>query len=156
MKSVSLGIFRGSADDVLSSEFQSKSIRHVLDFESGAQVFGDNSPLREAILCDRNGVRVWNHPLGGIFAPKVSELVEAVEFLRSRKEPILIHCKWGKDRTGMVCAAYRIIVQRWSKLRAIKEMLSEGFHWYAYWYWIPQLLRLNASQRYDNSVSYMR
>lgn len=34
----------------------------------------------------------------------------------------------GQDRTGLVCAVYRVRVQHWSKADAEKEMLANGFH----------------------------
>jgi protein tyrosine/serine phosphatase len=41
--------------------------------------------------------------------------------------PILIHCLQGHDRTGVVCAAYRI-THGWSLEDAIEEMDSYGFN----------------------------
>lgn len=41
--------------------------------------------------------------------------------------PVFVHCHRGVDRTGVMCAAYRIIVQNWTKEQAIKEMTKGGF-----------------------------
>ncbi|MFJ3486692.1 dual specificity protein phosphatase family protein [Pseudomonas sp. NPDC090202] len=41
--------------------------------------------------------------------------------------PVLIHCKHGLDRTGLVSAMYRIVVQGWSKEAALDEMEHGGF-----------------------------
>lgn len=61
---------------------------------------------------------------------KESDLIEALKIIRDRKGPILIHCWHGSDRTGAVCAMYRIIFQRISKAQAIHEMVEGifGFH----------------------------
>lgn len=46
------------------------------------------------------------------------------------RAPIFVHCLHGADRTGMVVAAYRVVVQGWPKEEALREMtLGEyGFH----------------------------
>jgi len=43
------------------------------------------------------------------------------------KGPVLIHCKHGLDRTGIVSAMYRVVVQGWSKEAALDEMTQGGF-----------------------------
>ncbi len=43
------------------------------------------------------------------------------------KGPVLIHCKHGLDRTGLVSAMYRVVVQGWSKQDAVAEMTQGGF-----------------------------
>jgi len=62
------------------------------------------------------------------------EREEAVRFLQivtdAQQTPVLVHCLHGSDRTGTMCALYRIAVQGWSKEEAIKEMTTGdfGFH----------------------------
>ncbi|WP_349631962.1 phosphatase domain-containing protein [Pseudomonas abieticivorans] len=41
--------------------------------------------------------------------------------------PVLIHCKHGLDRTGLVSAMYRVVIQGWTKQAAIEEMTQGGF-----------------------------
>lgn len=41
--------------------------------------------------------------------------------------PVLIHCKHGSDRTGLMAAMYRVVVQGWSKEEALSEMTQGGF-----------------------------
>ena len=41
--------------------------------------------------------------------------------------PVLMHCKHGADRTGLMSAMYRVVVQGWSKEEALKEMTQGGF-----------------------------
>ncbi|MBV6827174.1 dual specificity protein phosphatase family protein [Pseudomonas sp. PD9R] len=43
------------------------------------------------------------------------------------KGPVLMHCKHGSDRTGLMAAMYRVVVQGWSKEEALKEMTQGGF-----------------------------
>jgi len=65
-------------------------------------------------------------------ARAVATMVES-----QRRGPVLIHCWHGADRTGVVCAAYRMIVQGWSKHDARAEMFDGGFGYHAVWRNIP-------------------
>jgi protein tyrosine phosphatase (PTP) superfamily phosphohydrolase (DUF442 family) len=42
--------------------------------------------------------------------------------------PIMIHCQHGADRTGALVALYRVVVQGWTKERAVEEMNRGGYH----------------------------
>ena len=54
-----------------------------------------------------------------------------------RHGPVLIHCWHGADRTGTVCAAYRMVVEGWSKVDARAEMFEGGFGYHTVWRNIP-------------------
>jgi protein tyrosine/serine phosphatase len=41
--------------------------------------------------------------------------------------PYLVHCHYGADRTGLFTAVYRIVIQKWTKEEAIREMQLGGF-----------------------------
>lgn len=62
---------------------------------------------------------------------------EAVRFLKTvtdkSKTPVFVHCQRGADRTGVMCAIYRIVVQDWSKQQAIEEMTKGGFGFHTAW-----------------------
>ncbi len=49
------------------------------------------------------------------------------------KAPVLIHCHHGSDRTGLMCAMYRLVVQGWSKDEAIREMVDGGYGFWKGW-----------------------
>ncbi|OGN62072.1 MAG: hypothetical protein A3F09_02415 [Chlamydiae bacterium RIFCSPHIGHO2_12_FULL_49_11] len=57
-----------------------------------------------------------------------------IEFLKivcnPNNLPTFVHCFHGMDRTGLMVAVYRIVVQNWSKEEAIREMKTKGLHWY--------------------------
>ncbi|MFO7915026.1 MAG: tyrosine-protein phosphatase [Candidatus Krumholzibacteriales bacterium] len=65
------------------------------------------------------------------------ERKEAVRFLRVATDPesapVLVHCMDGADRTGAMCALYRIAVQGWTKREAIREMTEGGFGYHRIW-----------------------
>jgi len=47
--------------------------------------------------------------------------------------PAFVHCERGADRTGMMCAMYRVAICGWSKDDAIDEMTEGGFHYNPVW-----------------------
>lgn len=65
------------------------------------------------------------------------EQEDVVEFLKivtdPAKQPVLVHCQHGADRTGTLCAAYRVVVQGWSKDDAIREMTDGGYGFHPIW-----------------------
>lgn len=58
-----------------------------------------------------------------------SDVIEVMRSIRQAQAqgPVLIHCKHGQNRTGLVAAMYRIIYQDWSKEQALAEMAGAGF-----------------------------
>lgn len=43
------------------------------------------------------------------------------------RAPVFVHCQHGADRTGVMCAFYRVVLQDWSREEAIDEMTGGGF-----------------------------
>jgi protein tyrosine phosphatase (PTP) superfamily phosphohydrolase (DUF442 family) len=62
---------------------------------------------------------------------------DAVRFLRivttPKRAPVLVHCQHGADRTGTMCAIYRVAVHGWSKEEALREMTDGGFGFHGIW-----------------------
>ncbi len=73
------------------------------------------------------------------------EREEAVRFLQivtdPKRAPVLVHCQHGADRTGTMCAIYRIAVQNWSTDEAIREMTEGGFNFHSIWSNLPRWIR---------------
>jgi protein tyrosine/serine phosphatase len=57
------------------------------------------------------------------------------------RTPVFVHCQHGADRTGMMVAMYRVVVQGWSKADAIDEMRRGGFGFHPIWRVLPQYVR---------------
>jgi protein tyrosine/serine phosphatase len=62
---------------------------------------------------------------------------DVVKFLQTvtdkNLQPVFIHCQHGSDRTGMMCAIYRVAVCGWTKEAAIDEMTHGGFGFHTIW-----------------------
>jgi tyrosine-protein phosphatase SIW14 len=70
---------------------------------------------------------------------------DVIRFLRivtdKSRTPVFVHCQHGSDRTGTMCAIYRIVVQGWSKDEAIEEMTKGGFGFHSFWRNLPKFIR---------------
>ncbi len=55
--------------------------------------------------------------------------------------PVFIHCQHGSDRTGTMCAIFRMAVQGWGVDEALREMRDGGFGFHEVWSNLPEYLR---------------
>lgn len=131
------GVYRGSQPKT-KEDFdllKSMGIKYSLNLQTGVAILDDGNPLAEQLTMDQCGIRTYCHPLSEITPPTSAQLQLAIEVINNHK-PIYIHCHAGVDRTGMVCATYRIKVQNWTAKKAIEEMIKLGSHpWYRFWTW---------------------
>lgn len=66
--------------------------------------------------------------------PEEEDIVEFLEVAMSGKRtPVLVHCNFGADRTGFMCAVYRVVACGWSKEEALSEMVEGGFGFHMLW-----------------------
>ncbi len=83
------------------------------------------------LSCEQISMKAW-HP----------EREDVLRFLQiaadPARQPILVHCQHGADRTGTICALYRIVVQGWTKEEALKEMTEGGFNFHEIWDNLPK------------------
>ena len=61
--------------------------------------------------------------------------------------PVLVHCQHGADRTGTMCAMYRILRHGWTVDAAIDEMKNGGFGYHSIWGNLPRFIRKSARKR---------
>lgn len=76
--------------------------------------------------------------------PEEEEIVRFLQIVTcTKRSPVLVHCQHGADRTGTMCAIYRMAVQGWTKEEALKEMAEGGFGFHEAWVnlvpWINKL-----------------
>jgi protein tyrosine/serine phosphatase len=95
--------------------------------------FLDRRTIKESELCRRIGVRyvfigpdlVWRKRVG-IDRPEAVEQFLAV-MDDPDSYPVLIHCKAGLHRTGVMTAIYRMEYEGWTPSQAVQEMKHLGF-----------------------------
>jgi len=62
------------------------------------------------------------------------EIITALRILAAAEKPVLVHCLHGSDRTGVVIAMYRMVVQRWPREKAIEEFVDPRYGHHADWF----------------------
>jgi protein tyrosine phosphatase (PTP) superfamily phosphohydrolase (DUF442 family) len=92
--------------------------------------------------------------------PWHAENEDVVRFLElvadGSRAPFFVHCYYGSDRTGMLCAAYRIAIQGWTKEEAIAEMTQGGFGFHAIWEDLLDYLQSLDVKKLKQRVSHSR
>jgi len=106
-------------------EIESSGIRSILSVNNGEAV-------HESMLSNL-GIAYSNIPMSSSAPARESDkefclknLPRAMEFIREnlKNGPVLIHCRSGKDRTGMVMAAYLIEFEEYNAEKAMEEVIA--------------------------------
>lgn len=74
--------------------------------------------LLEKEACDQLGIRLINFPMSSRSLPDTDNVLKAKEILETADYPILIHCKSGADRAGLMSVFYKHFI--------LKEPISEA------------------------------
>ena len=116
---VEASVYRGGepSPDGLQ-ELKNLGIKVIIDLrEPGSATNAEQQRAREL------GLRYTNIPFSAWAAPtpaKVEQVLSALEHANAL-EPVFVHCRRGKDRTGTVIACYRIQHDGWDNQRALAE-----------------------------------
>jgi protein tyrosine phosphatase (PTP) superfamily phosphohydrolase (DUF442 family) len=71
--------------------------------------------------------------------PERKEIVRFLQLVtNSKRTPVLVHCEHGADRTGTMCAFYRVAVEGWTKEDALREMTEGGYGFHKVWQNLPK------------------
>lgn len=124
---VDIHVYRGGQP--LSSawkELAAVRIRTVVDLRRDGEN-QEHSTKTEADLVEATGMRYINVPMDGMAAPTNDQLSKLLALLDS-DDVIFVHCRSGRDRTGVVIACYRVAHDHWRNQKALKEAKSYGMH----------------------------
>lgn len=84
--------------------------------------------VQERAAAKKLGLEFISIPID-VFGEPGLEPVE--QFLRIARDParaaVFLHCLHGRDRTGLLTAAYRVVLHGWTAEKAYGEMLECGF-----------------------------
>jgi len=82
----------------------------------------------ERQLAEKLGIDFINIPMSGGQKQGTERIEECLNIMQDKaRQPVLVHCWGGKDRTGMICAAYKMKYENWNLKDALFEMLSYGY-----------------------------
>jgi len=109
-------------------------IRTIVNLEL---ILDDKSALSQAVVPDDNtyevnyfSVRDWE-PLP-IIAPSVTDdhVAHFLAITKDQPKPVYVHCRSGMNRTGVMVAAYRVIIEGVKEEQAIEEMGRYNGQWF--------------------------
>ena len=119
-------------------EMQKLGIRTVINLRA---FHSDDDELKDAGLAKDSGLTLVRIKIN-TWSAENEDVVQFLKLVTDRsKAPILFHCQHGADRTGTMCAVYRMAVQGWSKDDAIQEMTEGGYGFHAVWTNLITLIR---------------
>ncbi len=92
----------------------------------------ETTTIKESNLCRQLGVRyIWLAPdLVSRYEPHprpkvIDEFLDVMD--DESNYPVLLHCKAGLHRTGLLTEVYRMQYQGWSQTAALRELRANGF-----------------------------
>lgn len=103
-----------------------QGVRTIVNLEL---ILDDKSAFGEATIADTNNYEVgyfrihdWE-PLR-ILAPSVVDdhVAHFLAIVSQQPKPVYVHCRYGMNRTGVMVAAYRMLIEGVSNKAAIEEM----------------------------------
>lgn len=119
-----------SAQPEIQADFEQilkLGINVIIDLENE----NGESPWEQAQWAQFAGKVKFNScPMSSFFGPskaKVRNILTIIQYCRDKGLTVLIHCKHGQDRTGLIIGELRIS-KGWDKEDAWNEMLDKGFH----------------------------
>lgn len=133
---LSNNLFRGPRPTDLRA-LKASGIKRVISLESGMyqalQVHSETYYENVMQFPVDFGIEEYNMPCSDITPPE-DRVVEKILTLLCDRKPTYIHCLSGVDRTGYICAVYRMRSQGWSYAEALEEWKRLGRHpWYFWW-----------------------
>ena len=97
-------------------------IKTVIDLQAD----GDNAD--EAKLVEAAGMKFYRIPMTTRQAPTDAQISEFLRIVNDpAQQPVYVHCKGGKHRTGVMTAIYRMEHDGWTGDQAFKEMKQYRF-----------------------------
>jgi len=90
----------------------------------------DYKSTNEEQVAKAVGLQYFNIPMDGWSRPTDAQIQAALVIIHTpENQPVFLHCRRGKDRTGTIVACCRILDEHWHSADAIKEARSLGMAW---------------------------
>ncbi len=121
-------LYRSAQPDARQLERMSREhgIRTIVNLRTARSIAKDPRAAEEIAFAKAGGVRLINMPYSHDESKdRIDRFLAIVADPANR--PVLVHCSNGKNRAGVMAAAYRVKVQGWPVERAMDEM--RHFHY---------------------------
>ena len=134
-------LWRGAEpDDVVLAALAKNGCKTVIDLRMKDQT-------AEAIAVRKLGLKYVHIPLG-YFAPGRPAVEKFLQITTDpAAQPVFVHCRQGKDRTGVLVGIYRSVVQHWDFDQVYAEMRE---HHFRPWLWFFRETVEEAQKNYRN------
>jgi tyrosine-protein phosphatase SIW14 len=141
-------LYRGGRPDAEGIRMlRSIGIRTIVTLERGWFEREPQEVQKERQLAEQGGIQFIHVPLHPFFKPRSEEIRKILSIvMEPARHPVFIHCRKGKDRTGIIIAVFRVRYQNWAVQRAYEELESFG-HRRILLFWWKNVLPEDA---YDN------
>jgi tyrosine-protein phosphatase SIW14 len=119
---VNTHIFRGAQPAGRDyADLAALGVRTIIDLQESE---GDPNEPR---LARAAGITYYRIPMSTRRPPTDAQLATFFRLVSDPTEPVYVHCKGGRHRTGVMTAAYRMAFEGWSADRAFSEMKRYDF-----------------------------
>jgi len=98
-------------------EYHIKSVMNLRGQNPGKEWYEN-----EIRTCTKYGIEHYDLALSSTHEPNTKDMKEMIEIFRTAPRPILIHCQYGADRSGLVSAMWKVIVDNEPKAEAKKQL----------------------------------
>ena len=105
-----------------------KNLRGVKTVINLRGVRNCSSFFLEKETCEKYNIKLINFPVTSRAAPKVETILAAKKLFNEIEYPIVMHCKSGADRAGLMSALYLILHKNISVIEAKKQLSFKYLH----------------------------
>lgn len=81
----------------------------------------------EANACRKHGITTVCIPIGE-FVPDDRQIEQFLRAVNDNKGATLVHCAQGRTRTGVMVAAFRVVMDAWPAQQAFDEMVQHEYN----------------------------
>lgn len=90
---------------------------------------GDTPPWEPYAVSHYHDMVYTNIPLSGIFAPTKEQMARVIGAIENCPGPVLVHCQWGCERTGVASACWQIHADELNHQEALLNAKMHGMSW---------------------------
>jgi tyrosine-protein phosphatase SIW14 len=131
---VNATLFRGAQPSSSGyTELKKFGIATIVNFRNEKDEIAKERAEVEAL-----GMKYVSIPWSGADMPNNAQVSSFLQLVNADpNQKIFVHCAEGKDRTGVMVAAYRMAYENWAPDKAVQEMYTYHYHHFL----LPQLQR---------------